>query len=441
MGRGGEGRAAGPAAVEATATAKSARKVILIEGQQYDVTNFHHPGGSIIKFLTTPGGDQSVDATNAFREFHLRTGEKAEKYLKSLPKVDGPYKLRFDDKEAARRDAITRDYQALREEFRKEGLFEPSLVHVIYRISEIVVLFAASFYLLSMDNVAALVAGVVLNGISQGRCGWLMHEAGHMSLTTVPWLDIRTQEIIYGLGCGMSGGWWRSQHNRHHAAPQKLKHDVDLDTLPLMAFNDRVATKVKPGSFQARWLSLQAYAFAPFSCLLVGLFWTLFLHPRHVMRKKLKMEALWIGSRYVAWAALTSAMGYSGYDAFKLYLACFGFGCTYIFTNFAVSHTHLDVTEPDEYVHWVEYASDHTTNVSCDSWFVTWFMSYLNFQIEHHCMPSCPQVNFPKIRPRVKAFFKKHNLKYDERPYLTALNDTFQNLHSVGENAGKAKTM
>jgi fatty acid desaturase len=436
MGKGKEGQR-----VSAGLESRKPIKTILIDGQLYDVTNFNHPGGSIIRFLTTPGGDQCVDATNAFKEFHLRTGEKASKYLKSLPKINGPYKLRFGEKENARRDAITRDYQKLREEFQSEGLFEPSLGHVVYRSAEIVALFFVSFYLLGSSNPLALVVGVIVNGIAQGRCGWLMHEAGHMSLTTMPRIDIRLQELTYGVGCGMSGGWWRSQHNRHHATPQKLKHDVDLDTLPLIAFNDKVATKVKPGSLQAKWLSVQAYVFAPVSCLLVGLFWTLFLHPRHVLRKGLKMEALWIAVRYVAWAAIMASLGYSAAQAFKLYLLCFGFGCTYIFTNFAVSHTHLDVTEPDEYIHWVEYAADHTTNVSCDSWFVTWFMSYLNMQIEHHLFPSCPQFNHPKIRHRVKEFFKKHNLKYDERPYLTALHDTFQNLNRVGEHAGKAKTM
>lgn len=44
---------------------------------------------------------------------------------------------------------------------------------------------------------------------------------------------------MYGLGCGMSGAWWRNQHNKHHATPQKMKHDVDLDTLPLVAFHER----------------------------------------------------------------------------------------------------------------------------------------------------------------------------------------------------------
>ena len=53
------------------------------------------------------------------------------------------------------------------------------------------------------------------------------------------------QEYAYGVGCGMSASWWRSQHNRHHATPQKLKHDVDLDTLPLVAFHSAIFSKVK----------------------------------------------------------------------------------------------------------------------------------------------------------------------------------------------------
>jgi fatty acid desaturase len=38
----------------------------------------------------------------------------------------------------------------------------------------------------------------------------------------------------------MSAGWWRVQHNKHHSMPQKLGYDVDLDTLPLVAFTEKV---------------------------------------------------------------------------------------------------------------------------------------------------------------------------------------------------------
>jgi len=237
----------------------------------------------------------------------------------------------------------------------------------------------------------------------------------------------------------MSGAWWRNQHNKHHATPQKLKHDVDLDTLPLVAFNDRIAAKVKRHSLLARWLSFQSYLFATVSCLLVGLFWTLYLHPRHIVRTRRIIEAVCCAARYVVWFALLYNFGYSTLGATGLYLGCFGAGCTYIFVNFAVSHTHLPVTDADVYLHWIEYGALHTTNVSTNSWFVTWWMSFLNFQIEHHLFPSMPQFRHPLISPRVKLLFEKHGLPYDNRPYTQALWDTFANLHAVGKNAGLSK--
>jgi hypothetical protein len=31
---------------------------------------------------------------------------------------------------------------------------------------------------------------------------------------------------------------WNGPHNKHHATPQKIGHDIDLDTAPLVAFYD-----------------------------------------------------------------------------------------------------------------------------------------------------------------------------------------------------------
>ena len=46
----------------------------------------------------------------------------------------------------------------------------------------------------------------------------------------------------------------------------------------------------------------------------------------------------------------------------------------------------------------------HTTNIKPGSlgW-VNWFMSYLNFQIEHHLFPGMPQFRHPAVSPRVKV--------------------------------------
>eukprot|EP00241_Pyramimonas_parkeae_P002478 CAMPEP_0114253562 /NCGR_PEP_ID=MMETSP0058-20121206/16462_1 /TAXON_ID=36894 /ORGANISM="Pyramimonas parkeae, CCMP726" /LENGTH=441 /DNA_ID=CAMNT_0001367623 /DNA_START=80 /DNA_END=1405 /DNA_ORIENTATION=- len=433
----------------ASTKTSAASQEVLIEGTFYDVTDFKHPGGSIIKFLSGSG----ADATPSYREFHVRS-TKADKYLKSLPqrkatneelrRASSLSKLQPGKDTAALTDeakveALNRDYEQLREDLIKEGFFKPNLFHVAYRLVEVSAMWAVGTYLLLLNNLMLQAVGAVSLALSMGRCGWLMHEGGHYSMTGNIKIDKRFQEFIYGFGCGMSGAWWRNQHNKHHATPQKLQHDVDLSTLPLVSFNTAVTDhqKVAPGSLQALWLKYQAFLFFPVTSLLVGLGWTLFLHPKHSLRTRRGFELASMAARYaVFYASFAPKFGAAG--ALGLYLACFTMACNYIFCNFAVSHTHLPVSAASDYLHWVVYSAIHTTNIS-NCWMVNWWMSYLNFQIEHHMFPSMPQFRHPKISPRVKALFEKHGLVYDVRPYWGAMADTFSNLHQVGAEAQHAK--
>jgi acyl-CoA 6-desaturase (Delta-6 desaturase) len=120
----------------------------------------------------------------------------------------------------------------------EEGFFKPDVPHVLLRLSEIVVMHALGFYFLFNSQV---ILGLVILGIVSGRCGWLMHEGGHYSMTGNISLDRTMQIVLYGVGCGMSASWWRNQHNKHHSMPQKLGCDVDLNTLPLVAFTEKVS--------------------------------------------------------------------------------------------------------------------------------------------------------------------------------------------------------
>jgi hypothetical protein len=115
------------------------------------------------------------------------------------------------------------------------------MIHFIYtkikKIELLVIHAAGVYFFMNYDSYLMKLLGLTLLGLGSGRCGWLMHEGGHYSMTGNISTDRFLQIIIFGIGCGMSGAWWRNQHNKHHATPQKLKHDVDLDTLPLIAFN------------------------------------------------------------------------------------------------------------------------------------------------------------------------------------------------------------
>lgn len=403
------------------------KKEILIEDRIYDITEFasKHPGGRIINFQA------GTDATAAFREFHSRS-KKARAVLKTLLPKSRIATAEDLKHFSAGGEALLKDFEQLRTELENEGYFKPSLVHVVYRISELLLMHASGVYCLIWgSHVAVQCLGVLLLGIAQGRCGWFMHEGGHNSLTGNITIDRNIQMFFYGVGCGMSGAFWRNQHNKHHATPQKLKHDVDLDTLPFVAFNKAIIEKIR-NPFVRRWLSYQGYLFAPLSTLLVTLGWQCFLHPRHCIRTGEYVELFYILLRHVLWGVGKYVSDASWYQLVMVYMTYNYIGGFYIFLNFSVSHTHKPVVDADQHIDWVRYAANHTTNCT-PSLLCNWWMSYLNFQIEHHLFPSMPQFRHPQIAPRVKQLFEKHGLVYDVRDYWTCMADTFRNLHVVGQ--------
>lgn len=153
---------------------KNEKKEVLIDGRFYDVTNLKHPGGSVIDFYAGKG----IDATQAYDQFHMRS-KKALKYLNSLPS-------RAADKAVVEKNLLPgqaellADFKKLTKELEDEGMFKPSIPHIIYRIAEVVLLYAVGIYLVQNRN---FFFGILSMAIAQGRCGWLMHEGGHISMT------------------------------------------------------------------------------------------------------------------------------------------------------------------------------------------------------------------------------------------------------------------
>jgi fatty acid desaturase len=409
---------------------ESSNADLLIDGKIYDVTNFieKHPGGSVIKFYA----GKDIDASQAFNQFHCRS-KTAKNIMKQYLKRDVTNKEMVE--KYVNNQALLNDFDKLNQDLHNEGYFKPDISHVVYRCLEIFAMHIIGLYLLlAVEEKYMKGLGIMILGIVCGRCGWLMHEGGHYSLTGSIKFDRALQIFFYGVGCGMSGSWWRSQHNRHHSMPQKIGHDVDLETLPLVLFSKNALRK-RLGIPMKMWIKFQAAAFPIITTLLVALGWQFYLHPRHIIRKRHVAEGLSFIARYALWHTfITSKFGIQ--NSILIYLAYTWFAANYIFLNFAVSHTHLaTVPKEDSKVDWVIYAAKHTMNVHPGPLkFVSWWMSYLNFQIEHHLFPSMPQYRHPKISNRVRELFNKHGLVYDQRDYITAMKDTFANLDKVGSD-------
>lgn len=444
---------------------KPVQKKITIDGTVYDITNFDHPGGSIIGYAI---GNE--DAGDTFREFHARS-KSAKTILNALPKVENENDNNNDNdyenvnSNAAnrfQRDMI-RDYREMRDTLTNIGCFEPDLIHVYFRLLEIAFFFGLGVWLAPYNIYASMLSFVVF----KTRCGWVQHEGGHISLTGNKTADRTIQAVALGFAGGLSGALWNTMHHKHHATPQKLKHDIDLDTTPAVAFFKTAFEKNTNGpaasAYMSRWwMRMQAWLFLPVTNgIFVHLFWTYYLHPKRVFaalaaaqnpKSRVRarepiLEAVCIFLSHTVLPAIFYWRGeYSVVSAYILLMVSNFLNLIYLFGHFSLSHTFTDVIPETEHRLWFEYAICHSVNMSTKSALVSWVMGYLNFQIEHHLFPSMPQYKNAIAAPHVRAFCARWNgkngnsegnayeLKYVELGYLEAWRKMFANLSDVGNH-------
>eukprot|EP00300_Choanocystis_sp_HF-7_P021775 c20871_g1_i1.p2 GENE.c20871_g1_i1~~c20871_g1_i1.p2 ORF type:complete len:425 (-),score=69.43 c20871_g1_i1:13-1287(-) len=391
------------------------RDEMIIDDRVYDITEFmkRHPGGSVIKYQA------GRDGTALFETFHDRSS-KARAVLKSLPS-------RPVEKDDMRRDTspVTKDFLALRRELEAEGYFDASYPHLVWRLVQLALMTGLALWLMLARGWVLL--GAVVLGVMQAQSGWLQHEFGHYSGTGDVRIDRHFHLWSFGLLSSMSAAWWRRNHNKHHAAPQQLAHDVDLNTLPFVAF----AKEMLPRGLPNLWLRFQAFHFLP---MLEGLalYWSFLIMPLDALKRGDYAELAVMSLNHIYRLALGYIAGGGSLSTMAaVYLLVQTTQAMYLFGHFSLSHTHHQVLGADESLNMVEQTLRTTTNIEA-SWWCNWIMGNLNQQIEHHLFPSMPQFRHPQIQDRVRALARKHGLPYHCVSYLTAWRMMFANLWDVG---------
>ena len=227
-------------------------------------------------------------------------------------------------------------------------------------------------------------------------------------------------------------------HNKHHATPQKIKFDLDLDTTPLVAFFDRAVESNRSRPWSPLWLRFQAYSFVPLTAGVISmLFYTFYLHPRKAIRESNLWEIVCMISCHVLRPILITVVSggsYSFGQAYLFHMACMWLSYVYLFGHFSLSHTFTPTVDEDENPNWVQYAVEHTVNIEPENPVVSWIMGYLNCQIEHHLFPQMPQYRQPELSDRIKQFCLKWNLQYQSVGYFEAWRLMLGNLNSVGRH-------
>ena len=106
----------------------------------------------------------------------------------------------------------------LREEFKRDGLFESNKLYYAFKIVTNWSILAASVTLtIKYGSTAVLptLAGAVLMGLFWQQSGWLSHDFLHHQVFDNRSANNAMGYLLGSLGLGFSVGWWKSKHNTY----------------------------------------------------------------------------------------------------------------------------------------------------------------------------------------------------------------------------------
>jgi fatty acid desaturase len=261
------------------------------------------------------------------------------------------------------------------------------------------------------------------------QTAFLGHDAAHRQIfRSGKWNDWTS--LILGGFVGMSYGWWRHKHTRHHANPNEIGVDPDID-LPVVAFTPEQATRERAAFF--RWIiGHQGYFFFPI-LLLEGLS----LHASSVRRVFAReplphraVEIAFLAVRIIGFLALVFLV--LSPDKAAVFLAIelglFGF---YMGMSFAPNHKGMPLVPKGLKLDFLTRQVLMSRNVRGNR-VIDIALGGLNYQIEHHLFPSMPRPHLRLAAPIIQAYCQDHDVPYTQTTLLRSYVIVFQYINRVG---------
>ncbi len=325
------------------------------------------------------------------------------------------------------------DYAALKNLVNEEGLLDRRYRYYAIKgaaLALTVVAIGVAFALIG-DSWWQLVPAAAL-GMLLTHVAFLSHDAAHRQIfrsgPANEWLAACLGSIVMG----MSAAWWQRKHTKHHASPNQIGKDPDIDG-KVIAFYPRPERRHGPIVTFLR--TRQGWWFFP-----ILTFEGLNLHAQSVVtlcrRGPVKRRGFEISMMCLRWVAYLTvlfvvlspavAAGFLGVQ-----LAIFGIymGCT-----FAPNHKGMPVVPRDAKIDFFRRQVLMSRNIS-GSGLVSFAMGGLNYQIEHHLFPSMPRPNLRRARDIVIPFCAEREVTYAETTLARSYGIVVRYLNRVGLGA------
>jgi len=324
----------------------------------------------------------------------------------------------------------TTSYATLMRSVRDHGLLERKTGFYIALFAGLTVALGATFAGIALlgDSWFQLLMALAL-GLIFTQFAFLAHEASHRQIFASGKLNDLWGRFIAVFVVGLSYFWWMNKHTRHHAQPNVVGKDPDIE-------KDTISF-VEEDAKQSRGLvraitRKQGYLFFPLLTL-EGLnlhkytVQTLF-GPGKVKGRATELAfflartalylslVFWLMPPWVALAFL------------GVQLAVFG---VYMGAAFAPNHKGMPILPRDTKVDFLNRQVRTSRNVTGGSW-VDYFMGGLNHQIEHHLFPTMARPHLRASKRLVQEYCREHDIPYTQTTIMRSYAIVIEYLNRVG---------
>ncbi|CAN5384563.1 acyl-CoA desaturase [soil metagenome] len=276
-----------------------------------------------------------------------------------------------------------------------------------------------------------LMAGAL--GIILTQFAFLAHEASHRQVFESGKANDRAGRTIANLVVGISYSWWMTKHSRHHANPNVLGKDPDIDR-DVISFTEADAAKAR--GLYAWMTRRQGYFFFPI-LIFEGL--NLHIHGFRTVFGRGKVDSRWLEivmlttriSLYVGAIFWLLPLGMA-FAFLGVQLAVFG---VYMGSSFAPNHKGMPVLPHDSKVDFLRRQVLTSRNIR-GGWAMDTLMGGLNHQVEHHLFPNMPRPHLKRAREIALEYCRSHDIAYTETGLRASYGIVIRYLNRVGLKAG-----
>jgi fatty acid desaturase len=324
----------------------------------------------------------------------------------------------------------TTEYSALLHTVRNLGLLKrrTGFYWMVFSILVVATIGAATGFVLLGDSWFQLIIAGAL-GLIFTQFAFLAHEASHRQVFESGKANDRAGRVLANLFVGISYAWWMTKHSRHHANPNVIGKDPDIEP-DFIVFQETDAAKVN-------WITSlitrkQGYWFFPL-LMLEGA--NLHIHGFRTVFGKGKVDKRWLEilmlttriTLYVAVIFYFLPVGMA-FAFIGVQMAVFG---VYMGASFAPNHKGMPQLPHESKVDFLRRQVLTSRNIRGGTLMDT-FMGGLNYQVEHHLFPNMARPNLRKAQEITKEYCETHNILYTETSLVESYRIVVEYLNKVG---------